>query len=131
MSLPWGGPDQIVLPGFHTPAEVALKRGGTGEELFLAACGLMATGSRTILLSRWRAGGKSNYDLIREFVQELPYGSAAEAWQRAVRVVADNEIVVGREPRVNAEGLEVDLKADHPFFWAGLMLLDTGRQVGE
>ncbi|MFV1968263.1 MAG: CHAT domain-containing protein [Pirellulaceae bacterium] len=126
MTLPWGGPEQIVLPGFHTPAESGLKRGGSGDEVFLAACGLMATGSRTILLSRWRSGGKTNYDLVREFVQELPFGSAAEAWQRAVQVVGDDEIVVEREPRVNADGLDVGVKADHPFFWAGYLLIDTG-----
>jgi len=86
MLSPWGGPDQVVLPGFHTPAESALKRGGTGDEMFLAVCGFMSTGSRTILLSRWRDGGRTSYDLVREFVRELPHrrpatpGSGACAW---------------------------------------------------
>jgi tetratricopeptide (TPR) repeat protein len=126
MTLPWGGPEQVVLPGFHTPAESGLKLRANGEEIFLAACGFMATGTRTVLLSRWRPGGKSSYDLIREFVQELPYSSASEAWQRAVRVVADDDIILEREPRVNAPDLDAGLQARHPFFWAGYMLIDTG-----
>ena len=86
MLSPWGGPDQVVLPGFHTPAETALKRGGTGDEMFLAVCGFMSTGTRTILLSRWRDGGRTSYDLMREFVRELPHRSASDAWQRSVQL---------------------------------------------
>jgi tetratricopeptide (TPR) repeat protein len=128
ITLPWGGPEQVVIAGFHTPAESGLKLRANGDEVFLAACGFMASGTRTILLSRWRPGGKSSYDLIREFVQELPYSSASVAWQRAVRVVADDDIIVEREPRVNAPDLDVGLKARHPFFWAGYLLIDTGAR---
>ena len=49
-----------MLPGFHTAAEDALKRMNRvlpGNDMFLAVCGLMANGSRTLLLSRWRTGG--------------------------------------------------------------------------
>ena len=73
--LPWGGPDVVVLPGFHTAAEDALKRvhkGLPGNDVFLAVCGLMANGARTVLLSRWRTGGQTSFDLVREFAQEFP-----------------------------------------------------------
>ena len=126
MSLPWGGPQQIVLPGFHTPAENALKNGGSGQEIFLAVCGMMSTGSRTLLLSRWRTGGQTSYDLTREFVQELPHTTASDAWQRSVELVMDNEIAVDREPRVKAGRAESGVKSHHPFFWAGYLLVDTG-----
>ncbi len=126
MALPWHGPSQVVLPGFHTSAETALKRGATGNEMFLAACGLMASGSRSVLLSRWPAGGQSTFDLIREYVQELPFVPAAEAWQRSVRLAHNNLVDPEMEPRLNASGLNQDFKADHPFFWAGYMLIDTG-----
>ncbi len=39
-----------------------------GDEVFLAVCGLMANGARTILLSRWRTGGQTSVDLVREFL---------------------------------------------------------------
>ena len=127
MALPWGCPEQIVLPGFHTPAESSLRRGGTGNELFLSACGMMASGARTILLSRWRTGGQSAYDLVREFAQELPYTTAADAWQRSVQLTTDGELMIESEPRVRASrGLEKGFAADHPFFWSGYLLIDTG-----
>ena len=42
-----------------------------GNEVFLSVCGLMANGARTMLLSRWRTGGQTSFDLVREFIQEL------------------------------------------------------------
>ena len=126
MRLPWGTPDEVVLPGFHTPAEAALKRGGTGEEIFLSACALMAGGSRTILLSRWRDGGRTSYDLMREFVRELPHRSASEAWQRSVQMAVSTDLDVEREPRVRVTAPETALRAQHPFFWSGYLLIDTG-----
>ncbi len=47
LTLPWGGPDVVVLPGFHTAAEDALKRPHRslpGNEVFLA--GLRPHGQR-------------------------------------------------------------------------------------
>ena len=128
MRLPWGSPDQVVLPGFHSSAESALKRGGKGEEMFLAVCGLMSAGSRTVLISRWRTGGKTSYDLVREFVQELPYASASDAWQRSVLLSMQDDVFLEREPRVKPEELEVDVKCDHPFFWAGYVLVDRSAK---
>jgi tetratricopeptide (TPR) repeat protein len=124
-TLPWAGPQQVVLPGYHTPVESGLKRGGGGDEVFLSVMGLMAGGSRTILLSRWRTGGQTGYDLAREFAQELPHTSAANAWQRAVELVATTELDLTREPRVRSTADE-SLTAEHPFFWAGYLLVDTG-----
>jgi len=49
-NFPWSV-DQIVLPGFHTAAENSLKRGGTGDAMFLAVCGLMASGLPDDLIS--------------------------------------------------------------------------------
>ncbi len=126
MALPWGGPQQVILPGFHTAAEVGLRNGGTGDEIFLTLCGLMSTGARTVLISQWRTGGQSSYDLVREFVQELPYAPASDAWQRSVQLLMDSELVLEREPRVRFSTLERGIRGAHPFFWAGHLLVDTG-----
>ncbi len=126
LALPFGGPDQVVLPGFHTSAESSLKRGGTGDELFLAACGLMATGTRTALLARWRTGGRTSYDLAREFVQELPHAPASAAWRRSVQLTMGNEVDGEMEPRVGPIPHDRVIQAEHPFFWAGYLLVDTG-----
>lgn len=129
--LPFAGAEQVVLPGFHTPAEYGLKRPGLGEEVFLTACGLMASGSRTALVSRWRVGGQSTVELVREFVQELPHTSAAAAWRRSVQLAADRVLDPAAEPRFKPSAASDGLKADHPFFWAGYLLIDTGAARGE
>ena len=128
MTLPWGSPDQVILPGFHSSAESAMKRGSKGEEVFLAVCGLMASGSRTVLISRWRTGGKTSYDLVREFVQELPYTTASDAWQRSVFLAMQDDLFLEREPRVKPTDSEVNIKCDHPFFWAGYVLAGSGAK---
>ena len=63
MNLPWGAPEQVILPGFHTRASSSLKQGGDGDELFLASCALLASGTRTALLSSWRTGGQTSFEL--------------------------------------------------------------------
>ncbi len=124
--LPFAGAEQVVLPGFHTPAEYGLKRPGLGEEVFLTACGLMASGSRTVMLSRWRVGGQSTVELMREFVQELPHMSATAAWRRSVQLAAARVLDPAAEPRLKPSTAADGLKADHAFFWSGYLLIDTG-----
>jgi len=125
ISLPYSGPQQIALPGFHTAAEESLRKGGNGNELFVTVCGLMASGARTILLSRWRTGGQTTNELTREFVQELPHTTAAKAWRRSVVLVHDHRLDFEAEPRLR---VTADKKryGSHPFFWSGYLLVDTG-----
>ena len=126
--LPFGGPDFVIMPSFHTAAERALKKqnGDPGNEVFLSICALMANGTRTVLLSRWRTGGQSSVDLVREFVQELPHASTADAWQRALLLVSKDTLNAAGEPRLRLTAQEEAPTADHPFFWAGYLLADTG-----
>jgi hypothetical protein len=131
LSLPWGYPDQIVLPGFHTAAEHAMKRPSgavPGQELFLASCLLMSGGTRTILLSRWRTGGETSVELAQQFVQELPYLSAAEAWQRSVELAKEEPLNWETEPRLKRFDSPTMPTAKNPFFWAGYVLIDTGAE---
>jgi CHAT domain-containing protein len=127
--LPWGGPDEIILPGFRTSAEHAAKGLSpeyAANELFLSTCGLMATGARTVLISRWRMGGRTSYDLMREFVQELPDTTASDAWQRSIELVSRLPLEPGSEPRFKEDSQHAPPLAENPFFWAGYMLIDTG-----
>jgi tetratricopeptide (TPR) repeat protein len=136
LMLPASGPQRVLLPGMHTVAErggkAPRRRGGSapanlpGSELFYASCGLMSAGAETVLLSRWRVGGQSTLDLVREFVQELPHASAADAWQRSVQLLRESPIDPASELRVEPGKRSVDLTGAHPFFWAGYLVVDTG-----
>jgi hypothetical protein len=94
--------------------------------MFLAVCGLMSSGVRTLLISRWRSGGQTSFDIVREFAQELPHTTPADAWQRAVLVVADSRLNLEAEPRLKRAATIDSPKATHPFFWSGYMLVDSG-----
>jgi len=130
LSLPWGAPDEVILPGYHTAAEDSLKKMSpavAGNEVFLSVCGLMSSGTRTLLLSRWRTGGQTSFDLIREFAQELPHTTPAAAWQRSVFLTVASRLDPEAEPRVKRTADGEAPRARHPFFWAGYMLVDSGE----
>jgi hypothetical protein len=133
--LPYGGPQHVVVAAFTTAAEQGLKPSRRsaarnnvrpGSEVFQTLCGLMASGARTVLISRWRTGGRTNLELVREYVRELPQLPASEAWQRSRLLARESPLDAQNEPRL--KGLEETgepATADHPFFWAGYLLVDT------
>jgi len=132
--LPRGGPERIILTGLATAAEQGLKGnkrrgervGRPGDEVFQNLCGLMADGARTVLLTRWRTSGRTNFELVREFIRELPDAPANEAWQRACLLARETPLEAVREPRLKRSDETGELPtADHPFFWAGYLLVDT------
>jgi hypothetical protein len=128
LMLPWQGPAQIILPGFRTAADTDLKSGANGDDIFLSVCALMASGASNVLLSRWPVGGQSTFELIREYVQELPYTRASEAWRRSVLLAARNPIDPAQEPKLRMVSLTDEVRATHPFFWASYLLVDNGTQ---
>jgi hypothetical protein len=137
MALPYEGPERVVVTGLPTAAETGLKvsrRGdgngpAPGSEVFDSLCALMASGARTVLISRWRTGGQMNLQLVREFIQELEHSPADQAWQRSVLLAWETPLDAAQEPRLKRldDGAEPP-GADHPFFWAGYLLVDTGTR---
>jgi hypothetical protein len=134
--LPHGGPERIILTGIATAAEQGLRgsRRGTaaaarpGDEIFQLLCGMMEGGARTILLTRWRTGGRTNFELVREFSGELVNSPANEAWQRACLLARESPLDAAREPRLKrSDETGESPTADHPFFWAGYMLADNSQ----
>jgi len=126
IEYPWDSPDQVILPGFHTAAEGSLGKAANGQEVFRTVCGLMATGTRTALLSRWRTGGKTPAVLVSEFSRGLMQESASDAWRDATETARSQSLSVNSEPRVKSSAEEIS--ADHPFFWSGYMLVDIGAE---
>lgn len=127
MTLPFAGPEQFIVPGYHTNAGSGRLR-GDGSEIFLTVSSMMAAGARTVLISRWAVGGENDYNLTRNFVNELTRNSAVKAWQKARELTSLNEINPEREPRIRQLTGDVPLKTDHPFFWSGFLLVDTGAE---
>lgn len=129
--LPWGAPSLIMLPSYTTGAEAGLKAnsGQAGDDIFLPAMALMSMGSRTILLSRWRTAGRSAYDLVGAFLDELTRSSAAEAWRNAILEVGAGELNLAEEPRIREAKNTEPVSATHPFFWSGTILIDRGDRA--
>ncbi|MGL4593978.1 MAG: hypothetical protein ACRCUY_04525 [Thermoguttaceae bacterium] len=133
LQLPWGGPQLVVLPGFHTPAESALKTSKNatiipnGDDIFLSAMILEGCGARTILLSRWKTGGRASYDLVGEFLRNYTKMPAAAAWRESILSVAGNELKQDEEPRLKVSDTSEPLLANHPFFWSNFLLIDRGE----
>lgn len=131
LSLPWGGPQLIVLPGFHTPAENGRKLNGDGSELFYSALTMQANGAQSILISRWNPGGDTSYELVKDFLKNYQEFPAAESWKKAVLNIANRSLSFSEEPRVRAGKNEEPLKANHPFFWGAFLLIDRGELPAE
>lgn len=136
LTLAGGGPQRIAAPGLRTLAESggrgSRRRGDRpGDELFLATCSLMSAGAETMLLSRWRVGGQSSLQLTHDFLQEAPYAPAAESWQRSVRLLRETPLDPLTEMRVKPGKGDQQLTGDHPFFWAGYMVVDSGWRPPE
>lgn len=135
LALPPKRPQRVLLPGLQT----AMSRGLTkpperpGEEVFAAAADLLAAGSHTAVVSRWRVGGKSCLDLMTEFLRGVTAvrdgeraSTAAESWQRAVDVVMAEQPDPAREPRLKHTSGPALPDSRHPFLWAGYLLVDCG-----
>jgi hypothetical protein len=76
-----------------------------------------------------------NLQLVREFVQELQGDTATSAdvaWQRSILLARETPLDASQEPRLKRLDESIEPPgADHPFFWAGYMLVDTGTQPGQ
>ncbi len=132
IACPWGAPRLIVMPALRTYAENSLKNGGDGQEIALAVLAMQASGADTILLSRWRTGGRSAFDLAESFVKNYEKEPSAKAWKDAVAELVKRDVVDDEEPRLKKLGRSESIpKYDAPFWWAGYILIDSGEAVAE
>lgn len=130
LTLPWPAPKVFVAPGFHTVAESAFKRLGgvpTGQEIFLSLTALAACGTRTVVISRWRTGGESSLNMVREFLQGQAEQGVSEAFRRAVLLIMSAPLDPAQEPRVQKKTPDQPLRMENPFFWGGYLLSAPGE----
>jgi hypothetical protein len=126
--LPWFGPRLLVVPQFATDADSGLKSNrANGQELFQLTAEAIASGAQTILISRWNVGNSSSFQASTEFANAWSGNAAIDAWQATIAKIKTWPVDVGESSRIKApkDGAG-ELKSDHPFFWAGYLLVDTG-----
>ncbi len=129
LNLPYRAPQLVILPGYHTPTESALRKSEgtpTGQEIALALTALQGMGSKTLVVSRWRTGGGTMTSILKEFLQEYPQTSAAAAFQRALLLASSEPLDPNDEPRVQKKAPEKQIVKSHPFLWANMFLVDSG-----
>jgi hypothetical protein len=124
MSLPWYGPEHVILPGYNSDGGTAMKSNLNGTDLFLTTIGLMASGTRTILISRWSMGGANSLALTRNFASRQPKMKGGKALRESIAAAQDLELNYDNEPRIRAKKTDPKLKAQHPAFWSGLIRLE-------
>lgn len=130
LGSPHKRPQCVVVAGMQSAMASGLSRlpPRPGDDLFIAATDLLAAGARTVLVSRWRMGGKSTTDLVSEFLRDLddPAVEPAASWYRSVEIVTAEEPDMAREGRLRPTVDAVLGDMRHPLFWAGYMLIDGG-----
>ncbi len=137
LQLPGRAPNCLVLGALHSEAEMlpklARRRSADkqtqrlGDEMFQATCSLLAGGSRTLLLTRWVTGGRRHSELVSEFLIGLQQEGASLAWQRSLELAEETPLRIEEEPRVehpDDDGVTPPSEGEHPFFWAGYLLID-------
>ena len=124
-----------VLTGLQTQASEGLNKATDrpGNDLFMTAMDLLATGTETAVISRWNVGGRIGIDLGIEFIKDRQHEGirdnllpAAVSWQRAVDLVTAEQPDFNQEPRIKITSSVIPQDATHPFFWAGYTLIDCG-----
>jgi len=125
MLAPWRGVETVVLPAYSSNVAGGLRSRSNGSEMFFTTCGLLASGSRSILLSRWCSGGQNAIDLSRRFIVNAQEMSPIEALEQSNKEARESDLVLENEIRIKSSAKSTDtFKAEHPFFWAGNMLVD-------
>ncbi|QDV56103.1 CHAT domain-containing protein [Rosistilla oblonga] len=121
--FPWGGPGELLMPGFQSGISTA---GGAvnGDEMFMMACGLQASGAKQVLMSRWAVGGQSTASLLREYLGEVEFSSPLDSWRRSVVLLRNQELDPSTEPLLS----DGDIKAgpasgSNPLFWSGYLMI--------
>ena len=122
MQLPWRGPEHVIVPYYQADG-LALRGTGIGGEMFFTTMGLMASGTRSILISRWSTGGKTSLDLTRQYLEKRKDDGIPKAIADSRQTVRESDIDAENEPRLRASDDAPQSKAVHPYFWASHMLL--------
>ena len=70
-------------------------------------------------------GGENSLTQTRDYATRLHDQRPLDAWTDSVKDSKQQELNLEQEPRIKPEKLDQPILADHPFFWAGMMLVEV------
>lgn len=128
MKVPFSSPSHVVMPGLNSIGGAGGLSRPDGSELFFAATSMMAAGGRTVLLSRWNAGGQLQSDLAARYANFAVSMPVTMALQTAIQQARTAQVDFAKEPRLKSDPNPPAIDGDHPFFWASPMLISYQDQ---
>jgi len=124
---PKHAPGRVLFPGYQTAAATGSVT--DGQEIFIPACALLYSGTRTALISRWPVGGRSSQTVLSRYLQELAFEAPSNAWQRATLALWADEFWIADEPAMLPSGKETAALVSglHPKLWSGYMVIGDSQ----
>ncbi len=123
MQTPQAAPARVLLPGFQTSMQSGALQ--NGNDIFLPACALLYGGSRSAILSRWSAGGRSSARLMARCLEEFKDEPPSAALRRSCLALWTEEFPTADEPILLPASKEASVLTSgaHPLLWSGYMCL--------
>jgi len=124
--FPIVGPKLLVVAGGNSAMADGFRGNPDGSELAYYSTLLLASGCQSAVLPRWRCGGHVAYDFqvaLAKNVQKFP---TAIAMQKTIQEIRQLPLDPQRQTRLRSGRGSVPETADHPFWWAGQMVIDRG-----
>ncbi len=131
VGFPNVGPEVLIVAGGSSIFADGMKGSPTGAELEFYSTLLMAAGCQSMVLPRWRSGGHVPYDLTVALTKRLQEHMPSVALREAIQEIRQAPLDLERQTRVRTGRGEAPPTADHPFFWAGQILIDRGSWYRE
>ena len=121
LSSPRASPAAVVMPGLVSAAASGTL--GSGNELFLPACGMLLSGTRSAMLSRWPVGGRSTAVVLERYLEDSRSEAASTALRRALLSLWTEEFLIAEEPALLPAGKESAAlcSGQHPLLWSSYM----------
>jgi tetratricopeptide (TPR) repeat protein len=124
MLLPWRAPDEFLFPAFQSDAGNGLRGKKKGTDLFLFSLGMMGSGTRSLLLSRWRTGGTNSLTFSKYYLERQLTMSNAQAFRESLIAARKLELNYTTEPQIRTKKDDPVLNAQHPYFWSGYLRIE-------
>jgi hypothetical protein len=116
------GPEILIVAGGNTAIADGFRGNPTGLELEYYSTLLLTAGCKSVVLPRWRCGGNVPYDIHLALIRRMSGMPMALALQQSIIEARSGQLGTV-QPRLRTTPKETELSADHPFWWAGQMVI--------